>query len=82
MHGPLMRTALVPSRAIVKRLQSAAEARRTGETVLMVLLVLSSADLDRIDTSTLDLVLRSLAEVGLTADAHALALEAIAAAGY
>jgi hypothetical protein len=82
MDGPVLRTALVPSPAIVKRLRSAAEARRTGEAVLMALLTLGSVDLERIDTSTLHLVLRSLMDVGLTDDAHALALEAITTAGY
>jgi len=70
------------SPALLMGLDRAAAGGRTGETVLLSLLLLGDRDLALTDTITLGRVVSALRRIGLTADAEALALEGLLDAGF
>jgi len=59
------------------RLREAASQRRLGETVMLALMVLGDGGPATANIATINEVVRSLATVGLTAEARSLALEAM-----
>ncbi len=78
--GPLGETAPVPAPALRFALSRAAAQGRVGETVLLALLALGPDGPARAGAVTLGDVVSALAAVGLSADAHAVAREAMLAA--
>jgi hypothetical protein len=70
------------SPALLMGLDRAAAAGRTGEAVLLSLLLLGDRDLALTDTITLGRIISALRRIGLTADAEALALEGLLDAGF
>ena len=70
------------SPALLMGLDRAAAGGRTGETVLLSLLLLGDRDLALTDTITLGRVVSALRRIGLTADAETLALEGLLDAGF
>ena len=76
LDGPLTVTTYMPSPALWLGLEVAAAGRRVGETVLLALLALGDLGPSRADPVTLRVVTSSLRQVGLEAEARALALEA------
>jgi hypothetical protein len=70
------------SPALLMGLDRAAAAGRTGEAVLLSLLLLGDRDLALTDTITLGRIVSALRRIGLTADAEALALEGLLDAGF
>jgi hypothetical protein len=81
LDGPQLATAIMPRPALWNRLRRAANAKRVGETVMLALIALGDGGLDRVDPVTLHRVTADLNQVGLQAEARALALEAAVAAG-
>lgn len=81
LEEPERTTAPIPNPAIWFRLDSAAKAKRVGETVILALLALGESGLAETPPATLARVLGALGAVGLKAEARALALEAAVAAG-
>ena len=81
LDGPQRTTVAMPRPALWFRLESAAEAGRRGETVLLCLLALGEGGPGQADPVILHRVLTSLGAVGLLAEAGALAVEAAVAAG-
>jgi len=73
--------AVIPEPALWFRLRDAAAAGRTGETVLLSLLMLGDEGPMAADPMSLRDVIWRLRAVGLDADARALAVEALLAAG-
>jgi len=76
LQGPLTVTSYLPSPALSRALAVASADKRVGETVLLVLLALGDVGPVGADPSTLQTVIRALQEVGLTADARLIAIEA------
>jgi hypothetical protein len=66
-----------PSLGALRGFHAAARGGRVGETVLFALVILGEAHPAEVDAGTLSRVIAALAEVGLSDDARALALEAI-----
>ena len=67
--------------ALWHSLRAAAADKRLGETVLLVLVALGQRDLAQASPLTLSAVIVALRQVGLDAEARALAVEAAIAAG-
>ena len=81
LGGAQRATVAMPEPALWYRLASAARAGRVGETVLLTLLVLGEGGPGQANPVVLRRVLTSLADVGLTGPARAMAVEAAVAAG-
>lgn len=78
--GPLREAAPVATPALRFALSRASTEGRVGETVLLALLALGPGGPDRAGAVTLGDVVSALSNVGLSADAHAVAREAMLAA--
>lgn len=76
LQGPLTVTGYLPSPALSRALAVAAADKRVGETVLLALLSLGDVGPAGADPSTLHAVIRALREIGLSADARRVAIEA------
>jgi hypothetical protein len=81
LDGPERATVAMPRAALWFRLQTAAAASRTGETVLLSLLALGEGGPTQADPVVMRQVLIGLRGVGLEKDARLLAVEAAVAAG-
>ena len=71
----------VASTALWARLESAARNKRTGETVMIVMLALGEGGPSQADAFTLTRVIKALEAVGLKTEARAIAIEAAVALG-
>jgi len=82
LQGSLTVTAYVPSPALVRSLETAAEEGRLGETVLLGLLALGDVGPAGAASSTLQSVIQAFNAVGLQAEARTMALEAVLGRGF
>ena len=81
LSGPLINKMEVPSVAIRYSLREAAQQRRVGDTVLLMLMTLGEAGPRAASPLALGSAVRTLRAVGLDAEARALAVEAIVEGG-
>lgn len=81
LDDPLRMMTVIPEPSLWFRLRDAAAAGRIGETVLLSLLMLGEEGSAAVDPMTLHDAVRRLRAVDLEADARALAVEAVLAAG-
>ncbi len=76
--GPLTAAGAVPPTNVLEGLQDASEHGRVGETAMFALLALGAAGPRGAHPFTAAAIVHALAKVGLTADARAIATEALA----
>jgi len=81
IDGPTHETVAAPHSSLWFLLDGAASRQRLGETVLVSLVILNEGGPARASPLILQKVLKSLDSVGLKDEAHAMALEAVVAAG-
>ena len=81
LAGPPLPGKSVANPAIRRQLETASGQQRVGETVLLASIVAGNGNLTDVDPAELRAVIEALRDVGLTAEAHDLAVEAALAAG-
>ena len=81
LDGPELLTTVMPRSALWEMLNQATDGGKRAEAVLVALLVLGELELTQINPIVLRQVIVSLRNVGLSAEARALALEAAIVAG-
>lgn len=81
VDGPSHKAMLAPHPALWFLLDGASEQRRLGETVLVSLVMMGEGGPSRASPIVIEKVLKALGRVGLKAEARAIALEAVVAAG-